>query len=150
MLGRCRGIRYFADDTPVFLLHNIRTDSINIRPVIGEFRINGVRRRPRHHQVGVAVHGEYAFPDHHIKGIFLIEKKHSVRIKIPQVLAQLAHLGKASVGINGVGKFIIRVRVVKMIVSNTAFTHQLLQAVPGKGAHHAAIRIILNPREKPG
>ena len=146
MLHRGRTGRIFTDAAlfarsagsvrPPAGFQDIRPDGINIRPVIGKFGVDCLRCRSCHDQIRVAVHGENTFPDHHVKHIFFIKKEHPVRIKIPQVLTQLSHLGKAPVRINGIRKFIIRVWIIEMIVGNATFGKKLFKSAPCKGTQN--------------
>ena len=130
------------------VLRDIRPDGIDIRPVIGKLGINGFRRGPGHEQVGIAVHGENPFPDHHVKCIFLIKQKQPVPVEIPKIAGELSQTGKPSVRIDHIRKFVVRIGIIKMIIRHPAGLKQPLQPLPREGTHAASLRIILDSRKE--
>ena len=81
-----RADEYYRHSEYIRALADVRADGQMGCPVVGKTAVGGFQPRAADHHVGIGVQREQALPDHHVEHFFLIEQKHSVPVKITNIV----------------------------------------------------------------
>ena len=110
-------------------------------PVVRKLRIDHIRRTADHKQIRVGEQRKFVLLKNLVKHLFLIKQKHTLPVKIPEVVAKLPFFGKIAVRIDCRHKLVIRIRIIECIFMNAGLFQNLFQSMTRKGTRRAPCMI---------
>ena len=143
MGSRLFGHRNLPDYFPGRSFHNIRTKLIPSVTIIGILGVNGLWQLSNHYHIRIGEQIKIIILNRTVKYILFTEQYHAVTVKITHVIRQLSLIGEPPVRINRCRKFVIRVRIVEMVVRFPTALEDLFKSPFSEGSGTSSLRISL-------
>ena len=124
-------------------VHNLSSDRILPRPLIGVLDKFGGKSLPNDSQIGIGEYRKQSVFGNAVKGAVLVKHDHSLHVQVPKIVVQLSLAGQILIAVQGGHKFIVRIRVIKMVLLHPAGTEDPLKTLPAESSHTAPVHIVL-------